>query len=578
MCSIIGCNWKDNVAPILVKGLKRMEYRGYDSVGISTIDNNQIKTKKGLGKVEEVNQQKSLHLMPGQIGIGHTRWATHGKVSLKNCHPHLDTLIKKISIVHNGIIENYQEIKKEINCTTVSETDSEIIVNLLAYHYKQTNDIKTSAINCLSKLKGCFAFVAVFEDGTLLLAKSHEPLIIGISKFGHIVSSDVLGFIEHTNKTIYLDNYEFAIITPKNKLKIFSFTGESKKHVITELSKEISDVYKHDYAHFTLKEIHEQPEIVLNKNHGVKEACDIIKKKKNIYITGSGTSYHAALIGKFLFDKYADLKVETIISSETKFIKNIFDKNSVLIAISQSGESADVLETVDLARKNLTKIISISNSHLSTLSSMSDANVDLNCGPEIGVAATKSFISQLKILIKIIQKNNLIFSEEILSENIKKILTCEENIKNLTKKLKKISSIYILGRGIHYPIALEASLKLKELAYIHAEGIPGGEIKHGPLALIKNKTNVIIFNPQDATYNDTIISVKQLKSRGANIIGISNKHDEVYDTWIEMPNVDEIYYPILEIIPMQLLAYYLAIEKNNNPDYPRNIAKSVTVK
>jgi glucosamine--fructose-6-phosphate aminotransferase (isomerizing) len=586
MCSIIGYYGLEIAAPVIVKGLKRMEYRGYDSVGVATEANNHIELKKGVGKVAEVNSMVHLDSLPGKMGIGHTRWATHGKVTDTNAHPHPSST-GKIAIVHNGIIENYKELKKELEkdgYSFKSETDSEVIANLLQKNYDITRDVKDTMIQTVSKLKGHYAFVAMFDNGQLAAARFHEPLIVGVGLSNFFFSSDVLGFIEYTDDAIYIENGNFAIMS-KDEFKIMDFNGESVKYQITKVSKEFADSYKGEYAHYTLKEIYEQNETILKAGERSEEAiikaADFIRHAKNIYITGSGTSYNSALIAKQIFSKYAKIKVETIMSSELQFSPDIIEPNSILIAISQSGESADVLEAVNTAKNVKCKIISIVNLLTSSLVRESDIAIGMNCGPEIGVAATKSFTSQLAVLFKIIEKlsNNMVkidFDE--MSRSISKMLEDPTKIKKIANEMKEISDIYVLGRGIHYPIAIEAALKLKELTYIHAEGIPGGELKHGPLALMDSGVLVIIINPNDSTYIDTLTSANQIKSRGAKIIGISDVPSDTYDYWIEIPKTSELTYIISEIIPIQLLSYYAALEKNTDPDYPRNLAKSVTVK
>ena len=586
MCSIIGYLGLNPAAPVIVKGLKRMEYRGYDSVGVATFSNNQILVRKGVGKVLEVNKAVKLDELSGTIGIGHTRWATHGNVTDANAHPHPSSS-GEIAIVHNGIIENHEELKKELQqkgYTFKSQTDSEVIANLLQYHHDKTKEIKKSMVDTLSELKGSFAFVAVFEDGTLAAARLHEPLIIGIGKDGYFISSDVLGFVEYADEVIYLDNREFAIIS-SSELKIFDFEANPVQHQITKVSKEFADAYKGQYAHFTLKEISEQPTTILNTANNTKLeldwAADLLKHARSLYITGSGTSYNAALIAKFLFSKYAKIKIEPIMSSEVQFSPDIFEEKSILIAVSQSGESADVLEAVNIAKTKGSKIISIVNIMTSSLVHHSSISMGLNCGPEIGVAATKSFTSQLAVLYKLVDKicDGCIGLDLVkVSEAIKKIILDPSKIQELAKMLKDVSDIYLLGRGIHYPIASEGALKLKELTYIHAEGIAGGELKHGPLALMDSNSYVLIINPNDSTYNDTLMSAREIKARGAKIIGISDKPNDVYDFWIEIPTINESMYPLVEIVPIQLLAYHAALEKETDPDYPRNLAKSVTVK
>jgi glucosamine--fructose-6-phosphate aminotransferase (isomerizing) len=586
MCSIIGYSGNDNAAPIIVKGLRRMEYRGYDSVGVATESNNQIELKKGVGKVAEVNSKIHLDNLPGKIGIGHTRWATHGKVTNANAHPHPSSS-GRIAIVHNGIIENFDELKDELKKEGYdfqSETDSEVIANLLQKNYEISKNVKNTMIKTVSELKGHYSFIAMFDNGQLAAARFHEPLIIGVGEKNYFLSSDVLGFIEQTDNAIYIDNGNFVLID-QDKMQILDFDGNEIKSQITKVSKEFADVYKGDYAHFTLKEISEQPETIFKAGESTKEAikisADYLKHAKNIYLTGSGTSYNASLVAKHLFSKYAKIKTESIIASEMQFSQDSIEPNSILIAISQSGESADVLEAVDIAKKVNCKIISIINSLTSTLARESDIIIGMNCGPEIGVAATKSFTSQLIILYKIIQelsneKIKINFQE--ISSSISKILEEHNSIKKIANEIKEISDIYVLGRGIHYPIAIESALKIKELTYIHAEGIAGGELKHGPLALMDSSVFVIIINPEDSTYQDTLMSAREIKARGAKIIGISDKNSDVYDFWIKIPKTDELTFPISETIPIQLLSYYAALEKETDPDYPRNLAKSVTVK
>jgi glucosamine--fructose-6-phosphate aminotransferase (isomerizing) len=586
MCSIIGYYGNEIAAPIIVKGLKRMEYRGYDSVGVATESDHQIELKKGTGKVNEVNSKIHLDSLPGKIGIGHTRWATHGKVTDFNAHPHPSNS-GKIAIVHNGIIENFEELKNQLEKEGYdfkSETDSEIIANLLQKHYEKTNDVKETILKTVSEIKGHYAFVAMFENGQLAAARFHEPLIIGVGHDDFFLSSDVLGFIEFTDDAIYLENGNFVILD-KDKFQILDFQGEHAKYGITKVSKEFGDAYKGDYAHFTLKEIYEQPQTIFKAGEktldAIEKTADYIKHAKNIYVTGSGTSYNSALIAKQILSKYLKIKADPVMSSELQFSPDSIEENSIIIAISQSGESADVLEAVKIGKQANCKIIGIVNLMTSSLAREADVVIGMNCGPEIGVAATKSFTSQLVILYKIVQKlsnDKITINFENFSKSIFKILENTTKIQEIAKDLKEISDIYILGRGINYPIAIESALKLKELTYIHAEGIAGGELKHGPLALMDSNVFVIIINPNDMTYSDTLTSAREIKARGAKIIGVSDIESDVYDYWIEMPKIDEVLYPISEIIPIQLLSYYAALEKNTDPDYPRNLAKSVTVK
>ena len=479
MCSIIGYFGHIDAAPTLVRGLKRMEYRGYDSVGVVTGSDNKLILKKGVGKVSEVNTNLGLDLLHGSTGIGHTRWATHGKVNEKNAHPHLSNS-GKIGIVHNGIIENFEELKSSLQNKGYkfqSETDTEVIVNLIQQNFDETSDIKQSIIKTVAQLKGHYSFVVIFEDGTLVAARFHEPLIVGVENDNYYLSSDVLGFIEKTDDVIYIDNEDFVIVN-NTGMHIFDFDGTPVKYQITKVSKEFADVYKGDYAHFTLKEISEQPDTILRSenNDQIQQFVNNIKQAKNLYITGSGTSYNAAEIAKYLMSKFAKIKINTVISSEFPFSPDDIEQDSTLITISQSGESADVLEAVRIAKKSRTNILSIVNHPNSSLSQESLLTIGLNCGPEIGVAATKSFTSQLATLYKITDKlcNGCINPDWVkVSAVISQILSNHSRIKEIAKNLKEISDIYVLGRGIHLSIAREAALKLKELSYIHAEAIAG---------------------------------------------------------------------------------------------------------
>jgi glucosamine--fructose-6-phosphate aminotransferase (isomerizing) len=585
MCSIIGCYLKNDVASTIVQGLKRMEYRGYDSVGIATLFSDKLQIRKGVGKVNDVNEKNHLDKLIGIIGIGHTRWATHGKISEENSHPHIDNN-QAVAIVHNGIIENYKELKNEFNFQHKSETDSEIIANLIGYFYSKCNDVKESIFQTVSRLKGSFAFLAIFNNGTLVGVKNHEPVIIGLTDSGCIISSDVLGFIKHTNKAIYLDDREIVIVdsNQSENIKIYNFSGEKINHNIVMLSDEVFDINKSGYPHFTIKEINEQPITINNSNleDKIKIAGDIISEANNLYLTGSGTSFNACLIGKHLLNK-EKIKCETVISSEFNFLNYEFNERSLLIAISQSGESADVIEAVLKAKSKGAKIISIINKKQSTLANISDLYLPINCGTEIGVAATKSFTSQIGILALMCSYFNKIKPNfDKISKSIEyNLKTNTSKIKTLVNQIKSINNIYILGRGINYYISLEAALKIKELGYIHAEGIAAGELKHGSLALIDENVFVVLLHPNDVTYKDMEISGKQVKCRGAKLIGISDLPNDLYDYWIELPknsSCNEIEYIISEIIPMQLFAYFMALAKNNDPDYPRNLAKSCTVK
>lgn len=563
-----------------------MEYRGYDSAGIATLSHHEIQLRKGVGRVSEVNASVHMDRLEGDVGVGHTRWATHGGVTEANAHPQLSNS-GQIAVVHNGIVDNYMQLKEELGRAGYSfrsQTDTEVIVNLLQSNFEKTRDAKTTVMRTVSKLSGSYSFAALFPDGTLAAARFHEPLIIGISGDGLVVASDILGFVEQTDKVIYVRNLEFVLMKG-GRLQIFGFDGNPVRHELVRVANEIADAEKGKYVHFTLKEIFEQPKTILKTAREtapeVARAVEIIRRAKSLYITGSGSSFNAALVGKHLLSKYGGLIPEAIIASEAKLSPARLDSDSVMIAISQSGETADVIEAVNWAKDRGAKIISIVNRASSSLAQMSSLTIGLGCGPEIGVAATKSFTSQLVVLYEIadlLSGGAINPCFEDLAALMSEALADQSKVKALAQKLIGVSDIYILGMGVHSSIAAEAALKIKELAYVHAEALAGGELKHGPLALLDSESYLVFLNPSDSTYPNVIISAHEVKARGAKIIGISDTPSDIYDYWIRIPSADKEMFPLVETIPMQLLAYHLAINKNANPDYPRNLAKSVTVK
>ena len=585
MCSIIGYSGIGEVAPILVDGLQKMEYRGYDSVGIATLNNGKLLIRKGIGKVAEVNASLGLKEMPGLLGIGHTRWATHGGVTDLNAHPH-SACSANVAVVHNGVIENYHELRDCLlkdGHVFKSQTDSEVIAHLLEHYWALKNDIKEAMIHTCNRLLGSFAFVAIFEDSTLCGARYDEPLIIGIKPDGYFISSDVLGFLDYTDRAIFLDNRDIVMLEGNN-ISLINFDGDKVNRTPTQVAWELGSADKGRYSHFTLKEIYEQSQTIFTSIHQTKPNletfCDILAKAEDVFITGSGTSYHSALLAKHILSRYSKIRVESIMSSEFQYSSELLDKNSVLIAISQSGETADVLQSVKSAKEKGARVLSIVNVSTSSLARLSDCFLEVKCGPEIGVAATKSQLSIIYYIADRVSGNLTGISTERreLSNAIEKTLQLETKIAEIAAHVKDVKDIYILGRSIHFPICLEGALKIKELAYIHAEGIAAGELKHGPLALIDSNSLVIILNPFDSTYVDTLSNASVIKSRGAKLIGISNKQDPIYDYCISIPYVKESLLPLVEVIPLQMLAYHLALYNNADPDYPRNLAKSVTVK
>lgn len=588
MCSIIGYKGKSIAAPLLVTSLQKMEYRGYDSVGIGTVDNGKVSVKKGVGRVEDVDSNLLLKVLPGKIGIGHTRWATHGKVTDKNAHPHT-SCNGEIAVVHNGIIQNYAELKSELMAkghVFKSETDSEVIAHLLEEEHSNSNgDLKAGITNTARKLTGAFSFIAAFSDGTVVGARFDEPLIVGISNDGYYISSDVIGFLNYTDKAVFLDNRDIVIFRGSD-MEIISFDGARVVRPITQVAWEFGGIDKGTYAHFTIKEINEQVETIFKAGKGqenrIKQVSELLRSAPFVYFTGSGTSYHCALVAKNLFSKYGRRRSDAIMSSEFQYQVNDIEPDSVVVAISQSGETADVLEVVKKSKPMGAKIVSIVNVPTSSLARLSDVSVHMNCGPEIGVAATKSFTSQLAILYAIIDElSGTIHLDDQrfkLQNALKELIERQKEIERIAYEIRDVKDIYVMGRSIHYPIALEGALKIKELSYVHAEGIPAGELKHGPLALMDKNSCILVLNPRDSTFDDVKANAHEIQARGASLIGIGSSPSEVYDRFIAIPEVDEVLYPILEVIPFQILAYYLALEKEANPDYPRNLAKSVTVK
>ena len=587
MCSIIGYKGNEHASSVLIEGLKKMEYRGYDSVGIATIKSGKLVMRKGVGKVAEVNKSLRLDELPGKLGIGHTRWATHGGIVDSNAHPHL-ACNSTIAVVHNGIIENYDELKDELHTSGHvfnSETDSEVIAHLLEEYFEITRDIRLSMIFTCKRLVGSFAFVAIFNSSTLCGARYDEPLIVGVGNDDYFLSSDILGFLNYTDRAIFLDNRDIVVINDSD-ISFFNFDGDRISRRITQVAWELGDADKGKYSHYTLKEIHEQQHTIVKSmeqdKKNLEKFCDIMTGAKNIYITGSGTSYHSALLAKQIFSK-SKIHVETIMSSEFQYSSDMLDENSILLAISQSGETADVIQSVKSAKGMGAKVLSIVNIPTSSLARLSDSYLEVNCGPEIGVAATKSFTSQIALLYYVAdiigrKSNGISTSKEILAKAVSQVLELDSEIERVANQIKGSKDVYILGRSLHFPVCLEGALKIKELSYIHAEGIAAGELKHGPLALIDNGSIVIVIHPNDSTYRDTLSNIHTIKSRGAKIVGISNKQDVIYDHQITIPTISESLYPLIEVIPLQLLAYYLSIGNNANPDYPRNLAKSVTVK
>ena len=588
MCGIVGCVAEEPVADILLEGLKRVEYRGYDSAGMATIWEGSLSVRKGVGRVSEIEQSRNLSGLRGNIGMAHTRWATHGGVTDQNAHPHASCK-ELVAVIHNGIIENYLPLKRTLAAKGHrfrSETDTEVIAHMIEDEYRRVRDPMRATMAVTKKLKGQYAIAVMFQDRPDIIvgARKDAPLIVGVGEGKMFLASDVLAFIGHTDRTIFLDNYEVVELT-KDRARIVGPNGREIRRKPTQVAWELSDLSKSDFEHYTLKEINEQPRTVLSASvqepGKVEEFAKAIRKANSLFITASGTSYHAGLLMKFRLNKEARIRVDAVVAGELKEHSGFLGKGSVVIAFSQSGETADVMEAVKEAKKHGAKVYSIVNAAGSTLARESDGVLLLNCGPEVGVAATKSFTAQVVVANMVVdavlgkRKSNG-FRE--LSEAVTETLKCDELVRDLVFEYRDRPDFYFVARGYESPVAMEGALKLKELSYIHAEGMPASELKHGTLALIEKGTPVVVLNPTGDSHADSLSNAEELRARGADVIGISDQKDDVYRHYIRVPKVQPKFVPIVEAIPLQLLAYHMSVARRNDPDYPRNLAKSVTVK
>jgi len=586
MCGIIGYIGEKDAVSLVINGLKKLEYRGYDSAGIATIMNDKIIVRKGVGKISEVFSRLAVSDLKSNIAIGHTRWATHGKVTEENAHPHTDCK-NEIAIVHNGIVENYNELKKELidkGHAFISETDSEIIAHLIEEESKNNNFL-TAFKNAISKIEGSYAILAMKKGENYILgARKDSPLVIGIADHGNFIASDIPSFLEETKKVMYL--YEGDIVVVGKDIKIYNNDKEIKRDM-DNISWDAEQAKKGIFKHFMLKEISEQADVLkraISQNEKIiYEIVDSIKKAKGIYFVGCGTAYNACLEGSYIFSKIAKTHVNVAYAHEFHNFVHFLKPESLVIAISQSGETADTLSAIRAAKKKGAQVISIVNVMGSTLTRESDKVLMQHAGPEICVLSTKSYTSQLSILILIAYAlaGKLDEAKSKLKDVIRYVYyltskNTQEYIKKLSEKLKDAKDIYLIGKGIHYPTAIEAALKIKEVSYIHAEGFAGGELKHGNIALIEKGTPCIVFTSKE-NEKDILSNAAELKSRGAYVIGIGPKNNEIFDFFIKVREAEEAN-SILQVIPAQILAYQIAVLKGIDPDKPRNLAKSVTVK
>jgi len=591
MCGIIGYCGRKPAVPIVLEALKRLEYRGYDSAGVASLSNGRLLIKKDAGKVDEVIQKHNLASLPGNIAIGHTRWATHGAVTQFNAHPHSDCG-GRVAVVHNGIIENNHQLRQEltkIGHRFTSETDTEIIPHLLEDELKNGCSLEQAVLNVAPRLEGSYAFLVISLDdpGKIIGTRRNNPLIVGIDTPDYYVSSDALAFSQYTNQVMNLEDNEVVMLTQEG-IEFFDAQGNKLVKQARKLDHSWAESHKGGYQHFMLKEIMEQAQVLSQIVHQdgkrfTEIALDILRARQ-VIITACGTSRYAALVGRYIFSRVGKKFCDVVMASEFGYFADSVDKNTVVIAVSQSGETADVVEGVKAARDAGAQVISIINRPNSILADLSHQVIYLNCGSEIAVAATKSFLSQLAIFYLLSFAMVNAFDEATakltdLSGDITKVLDWNKSeLIKLSQKLKDKNDFYYIARGINFAIASEGALKLKEISYIHAEGMPAGELKHGTLALIEAGTPVVVICPADYTFSETLSNAMETKSRGAYIIGVSDKESDIYDSWVKIPEVDELLYPMVAVVPLQLLAYYLAVNRGCDPDKPRNLAKSVTVK
>ncbi|MBI5874493.1 MAG: glutamine--fructose-6-phosphate transaminase (isomerizing) [Deltaproteobacteria bacterium] len=609
MCGIVGYIGNKDASEVLLDGLRRLEYRGYDSAGVAIIDaGKKIEVRRSVGKL--INLEKKVHGHPikGHIGIGHTRWATHGRPSEENAHPHIES---GVAVVHNGIIENYLALKEELKkqgAVFKSETDTEILAHLISSQIKAGKGFEDSVREVLKQVKGSYAIVVISKDepDKIIGARMECPLVVGLGDGEGFIASDIPAILSHTKKMIFLDDGEIVTIT-KNEIDIKTIDGKELRKTPKEIDWSPVMAEKGGYRHFMLKEIFEQPRAVADTFRGriSEEAGNIIldgfeltekdlKAIERIYLIACGTSWHASLVGKFLIEEFTRIPSEVDLGSEFRYRNPLADKKTLVVAVSQSGETLDTMAAIKEAKRKGARVISICNVIESSIARESNNVIYTHAGPEIGVASTKAFTTQLTALyllalnlgiklgsIKADMARDLIQELVRLSKKIETILSHEPEIEAIAKRYFHFRDFLYLGRGINYPVALEGALKLKEISYIHAEGYPAGEMKHGPIALIDEDMPVVVLAPKDATYPKILGNMEEVKARGGKIIAIVNEGDneaaKKADDVIAVPVASHHLSPILLTIPLQLLAYHIAVLKGTDVDQPRNLAKSVTV-
>ncbi len=609
MCGIVGYIGEDNCVPIILTGLKRLEYRGYDSAGIGMLVDDKCYIQKSVGKVAVLEDNLETSSVSSTLGIGHTRWATHGGPSAENAHPHFNE-DRSICLIHNGIIENYSVLKTELlsdGYQFVSETDTEVIVHLIDKFVKRGNTLFRAVRKALTEVEGAYGLCVISnnEPDKIVVARKGSPLVIGVGNGANFVASDVTPLIEHTSKVIYLDDNEVAEIY-KDKIVTKTLTDESIIKEIQEVKMNLDEISKGGYKHFMLKEIMEQPESIMNSMRGrflyqygtarlggLREVENRIASSKRIIISACGTSWHAGLVGEYMLEQFTGIPVEVEYASEFRYRNPIVNHDDTMIFISQSGETADTLAAMIEAKRRGALVLGLVNGVGSSIARESDAGVYIHAGPEIGVASTKAFTSQLIVLalVTLLIGRKKHMSEQDgkrIIEEMEKIPAKVEEILKLNDKIEKIAEDFVdaknflyLGRGYNFPVALEGALKLKEISYIHAEGYPAAEMKHGPIALIDENMPAIFLAPKDSVYDKIISNIEEVKARKGKIIAIASVNDNTIDSLVDytikIPDTIRMLMPILNVIPLQLLSYHIAVKKGLDVDQPRNLAKSVTV-
>jgi glucosamine--fructose-6-phosphate aminotransferase (isomerizing) len=611
MCGIVAYLGPRQAYPILIKGLKRLEYRGYDSSGVALL-NGDLHVYKRKGKVQDLLDFAADKDLSGSLGIGHTRWATHGVPDHVNAHPHLSGN-GRIALVHNGIIENYALLKTALEKdghVFISETDTEVLTHLIEAVQERDNLPLEEAVRvALTRVIGAYAIVVIDKDdpGKIVAARKASPLVVGLGKNEFFLASDATPIIEYTNRVVYLDDEQIAVVTMEDGLQLRSIGNEEQTPFVHELDMKLEALEKGGYDHFMLKEIYEQPQTVadcmrgrLNAEEGwirlggLEEFANRVLQADRFIIAACGTSWHAGLIAEYLFEDLARIPVEVEFASELRYRNPIIREKDLVIAISQSGETADTLAALEMAKQKGAMLFGIVNSVGSSIARITDAGSYIHAGPEIGVASTKAFTGQVSLLtmmaLSLAQKRGTIsnsYFRQLVSElanipdKIRRVLEKDEQIRYIAGEIKDHTNALYLGRGYNFPVALEGALKLKEISYIHAEGYPAAEMKHGPIALIDENMPVVVITTNRSAYDKIVSNIQEVKARKGLVIAIVNEGDTVIskmaDHVIEIPNTEEPFTPLLSVIPLQLLSYHIALLRGCNVDQPRNLAKSVTV-